>query len=86
VNLPACNSYDVELQIRRSFRDTSRGTSNIVMFSDVRELPAGGNVRRCSAEVLLSRTWARSPNEYIEYQVNGGIAGWTVTVTHEEDL
>ena len=46
-----------------------RGTSNVSMFFNRRELSFAGNIRRCSVEIMLLRTRLRSPREYIEFQI-----------------
>jgi hypothetical protein len=85
-NLPECNSYDAGLALRRLFRDKpARGT--IMMISNERPLSLNDGVRTCSAELLLNRSWSKSPTAYVEWTEKAASNGaWVLTLTHFEDL
>ena len=85
-NLPECNSYDAGLALRRLFGDKpARGA--IVTISNERPLSLDGGVRTCSAELLLNRSWSKSPTAYVEWTEKAASnGGWVLTLTHFEDL
>jgi hypothetical protein len=70
---PACDNYDVGLTLRIQFAQRSpKDYGSVMMETAVRELSRAGAVRTCSAELVLNRSWFKSPHVYAE---------WTVTAT-----
>lgn len=87
ITVPTCNDYGVKLQIRRMFHEKYKGSRDIMMLYAERDLANNSNSRLCSAEILVPGTITRSGHEYIEYSVKAeSRGGYSVTVTHEEQL
>jgi hypothetical protein len=84
----ACDNYDVGLTLRRIFMKKSPSEyGSIVSMWNVREIPGAPGARRCSAELLLNRSWMKSNHVYVEWTVTQ-ITGSTayVQLAHMEDL
>jgi hypothetical protein len=86
-NPPTCDDYDVGLELHRLFNSKSPSAfGSIVMMNATRQRSINGDVRACSAELVLNRSWMKSSRVYVEWTLTAIGTGWALTLTHMEDL